>query len=142
MNAPSIGAKMRDARPGVGGQPTRRNLAVGTFAALLALLVGYNAPFTVYQTEQALVVRLGRPIRVVTEPGLSFKLPFLDSVIRIDNRILDLENAQQEVIASDQTRLVIDAFARYRIFDALRFYQTVGAVRDANARLSILLNSA
>ncbi len=146
MSAPPVGEKVRDVQPGLtdrgnGRQPTGRHLAAGTFAALVALLVGYNALFTVYQTEQALVVRLGRPVRVVTEPGLGFKFPFFDSVIRIDNRILDLENDQQEVIASDQTRLVVDAFARYRISDALRFYQTVGAVDDANARLSILLNS-
>jgi modulator of FtsH protease HflC len=62
-----------------------------------------------------LVVRLGEPLRVVTEPGLNFKLPFLDGVIDIDKRILDLENPAQEVIASDQKRLVVDAFARYRI---------------------------
>jgi len=120
----------------------RRNLAGGILAALLALFIGYSASFTVYQTEQALVVRLGQPIRTVTEPGLSFKFTFLDSVIHIDKRILDLDNQQQEVIASDQTRLVVDAFARYRINDALKFYQTVGAVVDANSRLSILLNSA
>jgi membrane protease subunit HflC len=66
----------------------------------------------------------------------------IDSVVYIDNRILDLENPAQEVIASDQTRLVIDAFARYRINDALKFYQTIGSVEDANSRLSILLNSA
>jgi membrane protease subunit HflC len=149
MSAPltSIGEQVRDVRPGLRGrgngrQPIRRNLAAGTLAVLVALLVGYSASFTVYQTEQALVVRLGQPIRVVTEPGLSFKFPFLDSVIRIDNRILDVENPQQEVIASDQTRLVVNAFARYRISDALRFYQTVGALDDANAKLSILLNSA
>ncbi|HEY6254459.1 MAG TPA: protease modulator HflC [Xanthobacteraceae bacterium] len=120
----------------------RRHLAAGTLAALVVLLIGYSASFTVYQTEQALVVRLGQPIRTVTEPGLSFKFPLLDRVIRIDNRILDLENPQQEVIAADQTRLVVDAFARYRITDALRFYQTIGTVDDANSRLSVLLNSA
>ena len=80
--------------------------------------------FTVYQTQQALVVRLGEPVRVVTEPGLHFKVPLIDSVICIDKRILDLENPAQEVIASDQKRLVVDAFARYRIHDPLRFYQT------------------
>jgi modulator of FtsH protease HflC len=98
--------------------------------------------FTVYQTRQALVVRLGDPVRVVTQPGLNYKLPLLDSVIHIDNRILDLENPAQEVIASDQKRLVVDAFARYRIKEPLRFYQTVGTVERANQQLSILLNSA
>ncbi len=84
------------------------------------------------QTEQALVVRLGEPVDVVTEPGLHFKAPFIDTVISIDKRILDLENPSQEVIASDQKRLVVDAFARYRIKDALRFYQSVGSIQAAN----------
>ncbi len=108
----------------------------------MALIIAYGSLFTVYQTRQALVVRLGEPIRVVTQPGLHFKVPLIDSVIQIDNRILDLENPAQEVIASDQKRLVVDAFARYRIQDPLKFYQTVGSVERANSQLSILLNSA
>jgi modulator of FtsH protease HflC len=122
----------------------RLNLAGGIIAALLivALIVAYSTLFTVYQTRQALVVRLGKPVRVVTEPGLNVKVPLIDSVIHIDKRILDLENPAQEVIASDQKRLVVDAFARYRITDPLRFYQTVGSVEGANSRLSTLLNSA
>ena len=89
-----------------------------------AVIVGYSSIFTVSQTEQALVVRLGRPVDIVSEPGLNFKAPFIDTVISIDKRILDLENPSQEVIASDQKRLVVDAFARYRIKNALRFYQS------------------
>jgi membrane protease subunit HflC len=122
----------------------RLNLAGGVIAAvvLLALVVAYASLFTVYQTDQAIVVRLGQPIRVVTDPGLNFKFPLLDSVISVEKRIVDLENPAQEVIASDQKRLVVDAFARYRINDALKFYQTIGAIEGANARLSTLLNSA
>ena len=122
----------------------RLNLAGGVIAALvlLALIVAYASLFTVYQTDQAIVVRLGQPIRVVTQPGLNFKFPLLDSVISVEKRIVDLENPAQEVIASDQKRLVVDAFARYRINDALKFYQTIGAIEGANARLSTLLNSA
>jgi membrane protease subunit HflC len=122
----------------------RLNVAGGILAALVlvALVIANSTLFTVYQTDQALVVRLGEPLRVVTEPGLNFKLPLLDSVIDIDKRILDLENSSQEVIASDQKRLVVDAFARYRVNDALKFYQTIGAIEGANARLSTLLNSA
>jgi membrane protease subunit HflC len=122
----------------------RLNLAGGVIAALvlLALIVAYASLFTVYQTDQAIVVRLGQPIRVVTDPGLNFKFPLLDSVISVEKRIVDLENPAQEVIASDQKRLVVDAFARYRINDALKFYQTIGAIEGANARLSTLLNSA
>jgi membrane protease subunit HflC len=110
--------------------------------AVVVLIIGYSSLFTVPQTRQALVVRLGQPLRVVTQPGLHGKLPLLDNVIYIDKRILDLENSSQEVIASDQKRLVVDAFARYRIHDALRFYQTVSSVDGANSRLSPLLNSA
>jgi modulator of FtsH protease HflC len=109
---------------------------------VLALVAAYGSLFTVYQTKQALVVRLGEPIRVITEPGLHVKVPLVDTVITVDNRILDLENAAQEVFASDQRRLVIDAFARYRIIDVLRFYQTVTNIEGANVRLSSLLNAA
>src|SRR2546423_1241896 len=93
-------------------------------------------------SRQSLVVRLGEPIRVVTEPGLNFKAPFIDTVISIDKRILDLENPSQEVIASDQKRLVVDAFARYRIKNALRFYQSIGTIQAANIQLTTLLNAA
>jgi regulator of protease activity HflC (stomatin/prohibitin superfamily) len=122
----------------------RLNLFGGLIAGLvvLALIVAYGTLFTVYQTRQALVVRLGQPVRVITNPGLNSKIPLIDSVINIDKRILDLENPAQEVIASDQKRLVVDAFARYRIKDVLKFYQTVGTVDGANSQLSILLNSA
>ena len=111
---------------------------------LLALIVGYSSVFTVQQTEQALVVRLGRPVDVVTDPGLHFKAPFIDTVIPVDKRILDLENPAQEVIASDQKRLVVDAFARYRIKNALQFYQSVGTHpgRQSSARDAVELGAA
>jgi membrane protease subunit HflC len=123
-------------------------MKLGVFGGLIAalilvlLLLAYATLFTVPQTRQALVVRLGQPIRVVTEPGLNYKIPLIDSVIPIDKRILDLENPAQELFASDQKRLVVDAFARYRIVDPLKFYQSVGSVEGANSRLSSLLNSA
>ena len=122
----------------------RLGLLGGIVAALIivALFIAYGTLFTVYQTRQALVVRLGQPVHVVTEPGLHYKVPLIDSVISIDKRILDLENPAQEVIASDQKRLVVDAFARYSIKEPLKFYQTVGTVDGANLQLSILLNSA
>ena len=112
------------------------------FVLFVVLIVGYSSVFTVAQTEQILLVRLGEPIRVVTEPGLNFKAPFIDTVISIDKRILDLENPSQEVIASDQKRLVVDAFARYRIKNALRFYQSVGSIQAANIQLTTLLNAS
>jgi membrane protease subunit HflC len=112
------------------------------FILLVAIVVGYSSIFVVNQTNQALQVRLGDPIRVITEPGLNFKAPFIDTIITIDKRILDLENPAQEVIASDQKRLVVDAFARYRIKDALRFYQSIGSIQAANIQLTTLLNAS
>jgi membrane protease subunit HflC len=120
------------------------NLAGGVIAALVlvALVIGYGTLFTVYQTSQAIVVRLGEPIRTIDQPGLNYKIPLIDSVIQIDKRILDIESPAQEVIASDQRRLVVDAFARYKIAKPLLFYQTVGSIEGANARLLTLLNSS
>ncbi len=116
----------------------------GFLAALgvIVLIIAYSSLYTVPQTRQALVVRLGNPLPVVTQPGLHVKLPLVDSVIYVDKRILDLENASEEVIAADEKRLLVDAFARYRVNDALRFYQSVGTVEGANLRLSPFLNSA
>jgi membrane protease subunit HflC len=115
---------------------------VALIVLLAVIIVGYSSIFEVRQTEQVLVVRLGEPVRVVTDPGLNFKVPFIDSVISIDKRILDLENPAQEVIASDQKRLVVDAFARYRIKNALRFYQSIGSIQAANIQLTTLLNAS
>ena len=122
----------------------RINFIGGVIAvfAVAALIVAYGSLFTVYQTQQALVVRLGQVVHVVDEPGLHVKLPFIDDVIAIDKRILDLEIASQEVIASDQKRLVVDAFARYRIHDPLRFFQSLGSKTSADLQLASLLNSA
>ena len=110
--------------------------------AVAALMLAYSSLFTIYQTQQALVLRLGNPQAPITTAGLHVKAPFIDTVVYIDKRILDLEAPAQEVIASDQKRLVVDAFARYRIKDPLRFYQTLGSIQGANSQLAILLNSA
>ncbi len=129
-------------------------LVGGAVAVLLLILVivGYSTFFTVHQTKQALVVRLGEPVRVITEPGLNAKIPFIDSVLYVDKRILNIESPAQEVNVQSQDksgvglaqageRLVVDAFARYRVTDALKYYQTVGPA-GADSQLSILLNSA
>ncbi|MBY0531916.1 MAG: protease modulator HflC [Xanthobacteraceae bacterium] len=116
----------------------------GVIAVLVALaaIAVYSSIFFVHQTQQALVLRFGEPRRVIIEPGLQYKAPFIDTVILIDKRILDLDNPPQEVIASDQKRLVVDAFARYRIIDPLKFYQSVATVEGANSRLLPVLNSS
>ena len=131
----------------------RIGLAGGAIAVLvvIAIILGYGTLFTVSQTQQALVVRLGKPVRVITEPGLNVKMPFVDSVIYIDKRILNIETpAQQVTLSSDNSsanaslvgeQLIVDAFARYRVLDPLKYYQTVGAA-GADAQLAILLNAA
>ncbi len=130
----------------------RTSLTGGAIAVILliAVIIGYGTFFTVDQTSQALVVRLGKPVRVITQPGLNVKVPFIDSVIYIDKRILTVESPAQEVIAASQDnsnlgaqageRLVVDAFARYRVTDPLKYYQTVGPA-GATSQLAILLNS-
>lgn len=107
--------------------------------ALIGGIITLGSLFTVHQTEQALVLRFGDPIRVIAEPGLNTKWPLIDRVVHIDRRVLDLEAPVQEVIASDQKRLIVDAFARYRIHDPLKFYQTVNSIDGANSRLSTLI---
>ena len=109
---------------------------------LIGGFIGWAALFSVHQTEQALVLRFGKPTRVITQPGLNVKWPLIDQVVYIDKRVLDLEAPVQEVIASDQKRLIVDAFVRYRIHDPLKFYQTVNSIEGANSRLSTLISSS
>jgi len=114
---------------------------LAVLAALLAI-VAYLTLFTVHQTQQALVLEFGKPKRLVTEPGLNWKIPFIQNVEFFDKRLLDLDSSPQEVIASDQKRLVVDAFARWRIADPLLFYQAVGDERGARLRLGAFLEAA
>ena len=119
------------------------NRFVAGIAFLVLVFLVLSSTFVVQQTQQALVFRFGSVARApITEPGLYVKFPFIENVITIDKRILDLELPQQEVIASDQKRLVVDAFTRYRITDPLRFYQSVNSVAGANIRLTSIVNSS
>src|SRR5581483_861467 len=113
--------------------------AIGVAIIALVIVVA-SSVFTVHQTEQALVLQLGELKRVVKEPGLKLKLPFIQNVVYMDNRVLDLDPPAEEVIASDQKRLVVDAVARYRITDPLKFLQTVGNEQGLQARLSRVVN--
>src|SRR5205807_3411057 len=128
-------------------RPQMKNATTfGTIAALvLILVVVLAAVFTVDQTEQAIVLRFGEPVAgrgLITTPGLHFKYPFIENVVFLDNRILVVEAPKQEVLASDNNRLDVDSFLRYRIIDPLKFYQTVGSPDRANAQLGFILNSA
>lgn len=117
-------------------------LRVGLLAVIaIAAVVFYAATFVVQQTQSAIVLRFGAVRSVVTEPGLYFKLPApFEQVTYLDNRILDLDLPAQEIIASDQKRLVVDAFTRYRISDPLRFYQAVNNIPRANSQLASIVN--
>ena len=111
----------------------------GVVVVILFLL--YTMLFTVRQTEIALVLQFGKPIRVIEEPGLQFKLPYQNAVI-YDRRILDYEPPAEEVIASDQKRLVVDTYARFKIVNPLQFYQSVGTEDVADARLSTIISAS
>src|SRR5262245_58408983 len=107
--------------------------------AILVVLVAVavvlsSTLFVVDQTEQALVMRFGEPVAgpgLVAEPGLHVKVPFIEDVVFLDNRILDLETPKQEVLAADNQRIEVDAFVRYRIVDPLKFYQTLRGIQNA-----------
>ena len=103
--------------------------------------VVYLSLFTVKEIKQAIVLQFGDPKRVLAEPGLKYKIPFIQNVIFIDRRILSLDPAPEEVIASDQKRLIVDAYARFKIVDPLKFYVSVGDVRVARSRLATIINS-
>jgi membrane protease subunit HflC len=120
-----------------------RNLLIGlgALAAVVVVLV-LSALFTVHQTQQALVLQFGDPKRVVQEPGLHVKLPFVQNAVYIDRRVLDFDADSQEVILGDQKRLVVDAFARYRIVDPLRFYQSVGDEALLRGRIDTILDAS
>jgi membrane protease subunit HflC len=110
----------------------RNTLIVVAVVAVIAIVLLLSSAFTVRQTEQALILQFGNPVRVEREPGLKFKVPFIQNVEYYDRRILDLDPPVQEVLLSDQKRINVDSFARYRIIDPLRFRQR--AVTDVNFR--------
>jgi membrane protease subunit HflC len=119
-----------------------------TFLAsiFVLLLIGvaalYSSAFIVHQNEQALVLRFGKPVNVISTPGLNWKIPVVDTVDIFDKRILDLDASPQEVTTLDPKRLVVDAFARYKIVDPLQFYQTLRYEGAVSSRLGPILESA
>jgi membrane protease subunit HflC len=119
-----------------------RSLTLSLVVFALAAFVAYLTLFTVSQTQQALVLEFGKPKRVISEPGLQYKIPFIQNVEFFDKRILDIDTASQEVIASDKKRLVVDAFARYKIVDPLLFFQSVRDERIASSRIGAVLEAS
>jgi len=103
--------------------------------------LGYMTLFTVNEIQQAIILQFGDPKRVIQKAGLNYKIPFIQNVVLLDKRILNLDAPSEEVIASDQKRLIVDAFARFKIKDPLKFYISVGNERVARSRLSTIINS-
>ncbi len=119
----------------------RSVILLGILAA--AIFTASSTLFTVHQTQQVLITQFGEPRRVIQEPGLHWKLPFIQSVITFDRRLLDFDAPGEEVILGDQRRLIVDSFTRYRITDPLRFFQTVGATEAGiRARLNSIVTSS
>jgi membrane protease subunit HflC len=113
----------------------------------IAVIVGLSATYTVTERESALVLRLGNPVAVINEPGdeepgLHFKIPFVDDVLHFDKRNIEFNMAPAEILAADQERLVVDAFLRYRIVNPLRVYQTVRDERGLQQRLTAIMDDS
>lgn len=118
---------------------------LGIFLAVVVAIgavVAADTFFIVHQTKQALVLQFGDPRRVIQEPGLHIKLPFVQEAVLLDRRILDLDTQPEEVLTSDQKRLIVDAFARFKISNPLEFYKTVTNERQGRVRLSTIFNSS
>ena len=104
-------------------------------------VVAYQSLFIVQEVNQAIVLQFGDPKKIITKPGLNYKIPFIQNVAYLDRRVLNLDNPPEEVIAVDQKRLIVDAFARFKIVDPLKFYISVGNERVARSRLATIINS-
>ena len=119
-------------------------MKLGKFILPLIFVIGlvvYLSLFTVKEINQAIVLQFGDPKKIVTTAGLQFKIPFIQNVVFLDRRILSLDPQPEEVIASDQKRLIVDAYARFKIIDPLKFYISVGNERVARSRLATIINS-
>ena len=110
-------------------------------AVVVIGVIVFQSLFIVKEINQAIVLQFGDPKKIITKAGLNFKLPFIQNVVFLDKRILNLDNDPQEVIAADQKRLIVDAIARFKIVDSLKFYISVGNERVARSRLSTIINS-
>lgn len=118
-------------------------LIAAAVLGVLGLAAASSAVFTVHQTQQVLITQLGEPRRVIREPGLQVKIPFVQSLIVFDRRLLDFDAPGEEIILGDQRRLIVDSFTRYRIVDPLLFFQTAGASEAGiRGRLSSIVSSA
>ena len=121
----------------------RRPPTLALVAAIVIAAWVANASFyTVSEIQRALVVRLGAPVDVADQPGLKSKMPFLDSVIYYDARLLSLDPPTEQIILGDQKRIEVDTYTRFRIADPLRFYQSLRTVEQARAQLTQIVSSS
>lgn len=109
---------------------------------VIAAFILANTLYVVSQAEQAIVLQFGEPVRLVKDPGLKMKVPFIQNVVFYDTRLLDLDPPAQEVVLNDKKRLDVDSFTRYRIVDPLKFYQTVRYEFQAESKLKEIVNSS
>ena len=119
-------------------------MKVPKFIVPVIVVIGvflFQSIIIVQEINQAIVLQFGDPKKIITKAGLNFKLPFIQNVVYLDKRVLNLDNPPEEVIASDQKRLIIDAITRFQITDPLKFYISVGNERVARSRLSTIINS-
>ncbi|MBD1157678.1 protease modulator HflC [Pelagibacterales bacterium SAG-MED17] len=119
-------------------------MKAGKFILPIIILIGATLFFSIFvvkEVNQAIVLQFGDPKRIILKPGLNFKIPFIQNVVFLDKRVLNLDTPPEEVIASDQKRLIVDAFARFQIIDPLKFYISVGNERVARSRLATIINS-
>ena len=119
----------------------KRFVILLSFIVVLTVLA-YNSLFFVEQRVQSLILQFGEPIRVIKEPGLNFKIPLAQNIVKFDKRILLFDNNAEEIIAADKKRLIVDAFVRYKIIDPLKFYQTVRFEAALNNRLGSVVNNS
>lgn len=120
----------------------KRLLVLTGIGALAALVLLFSTLFTVQQSQQALVVRFGEVIRTIQTPGLKAKTPFIENVVYYDYRVLSFDPSVERVILADQKPLLVDAYARYRITDPLRFRQAVGSERELQPLLNRIVTTA
>lgn len=121
---------------------SQKMLVGGVAVAVIGIIATLNSAFIVRQTESALVLEFGKAVRIEEDPGLKWKVPFIQNVEFFDKRLIDFNAEPKEINASDQKRVIIDAFVRYRITDPLRFYQTVQNEAVMRDRLNSILESS
>ena len=119
-----------------------KNIQIAIAIIFFLIYLIFASVFIVEEKKSAIVLQFGKPIKVINEPGIKIKIPLLQNLVFVDNRILDLSLSDQEIIASDQKRLIINAFTKYRIVNPLKFYTSAYNIKGLEARLSGIFDSS